>query len=30
MHSLLQYVGSADFAPKHDLQPGLLEKLLPE
>jgi hypothetical protein len=30
MHSLLAYVGSADFAPKHELEPGLLEKLLPE
>ncbi len=30
MHSLLQYAGSADFAPKHELEPGLLEKLLPE
>ena len=30
MRSLLQYAGSADFAPKHALEPGLLEKLLPE
>jgi hypothetical protein len=30
MHSLLRYVGSPDFAPKHELDAGLLRKLLPE
>jgi hypothetical protein len=30
MHSLLQYAGSPEFAPEHELEPRLLEKILPE
>jgi len=30
MHSLLQYIASDAFAPKHTLDPGLLKTLLPE
>jgi hypothetical protein len=30
MHSLLQYINSADFAPKHELNVELLGRLLPE
>jgi hypothetical protein len=30
MHSLLQYTASDAFAPKHELAPQLLKKILPE
>lgn len=30
LHSLLRYMDSPDFAPKHELDAGLLTKLLPE
>jgi hypothetical protein len=30
MHSLLQYAASDDFAPRHELERGFLEKLMPE
>jgi hypothetical protein len=30
LHSLLRYMDSPDFAPKHELDAGLLGKLLPE
>jgi len=30
LHSLLRYLDSTDFAPKTELDAGLLKKLLPE